>query len=66
MFLERRLDHDLLLNTVQSEAKVESFEKLRSITLPADYPNFLLAIGDAGAGPYHGVFPLGRWTMGSN
>jgi hypothetical protein len=52
--------HRFRLNPVQSEAHVNSFEKLHSIVLPQDYRHFLLTICDGGAGPYYGVFPLGK------
>lgn len=30
------------------------------MTLPGDFRTFLAAIGNGGAGPFYGVFPLGK------
>jgi hypothetical protein len=56
--------HKFRLNPVQSEHHVRSFEELHSIALPPDYRNFLITVGDGGAGPYYGVFPLGKMDDG--
>src|SRR4051794_1827337 len=42
-------------------AQLEAFEKRWSITLPADYREFLLEVGNGGAGPFYGIFRLGEW-----
>jgi len=52
--------HRFLLNTPLSENEVCAFERLHNISLPSDYRNFLIRIGNGGAGPYYGVFPLGQ------
>lgn len=56
--------HEFLLNPPQSERGVKSFEELHSIVLPPDYRDFLIRIGDGGAGPFYGVFPLGKMDSG--
>jgi hypothetical protein len=42
-----------------AEHRVGAFGLGHSIRLPPEYRDFLVQIGDGGAGPYHGVFPLG-------
>ncbi len=51
--------HHFLLNFPMPEPDVLAFEQRHNIGLPADYRRFLTAIGNGGAGPYYGVFPLG-------
>jgi hypothetical protein len=52
--------HRSVLNPTLTEAEVLSFERQHRISLPADYRKFLIRIGNGGAGPYYGVFPLGQ------
>jgi len=52
--------HHFLLNPVLPEEDISAFEHHHHIRLPADYRHFLTAIGNGGAGPFYGVFPLGR------
>jgi hypothetical protein len=51
--------HGFLLNPPLGEAEVQSFEKTHNIQLPGEYRNFLRTIGNGGAGPACGLFPLG-------
>lgn len=51
--------HSFLLNLPLTETDICTFEQRHSISLPAEYRHFLSAIGNGGAGPYYGVFPLG-------
>jgi hypothetical protein len=55
--------HDYALNPPLPAAEVEAFERKHSITLPDDYKYFLTQVGNGGAGPFHGVLPLGEWAF---
>ncbi len=52
--------HHFELNPPLAEKAVLSFEHQHRISLPDDYRQFITWIGDGGAGPYYGVFPLGQ------
>lgn len=52
--------HHFLLNPTIEEEEIEAFERRHKILLPTDYRNFLIHIGNGGAGPYYGIFPLGE------
>lgn len=52
--------HRFVLNPPLTDDEILAFEQLHQITLPADYRYFLSRIGNGGAGPYYGVFPLGQ------
>ncbi|MFB2919060.1 SMI1/KNR4 family protein [Aerosakkonema funiforme] len=43
--------HKYQLNPCLSEAEIQAFEAKNRITLPDDYRNFLLEVGNGGAGP---------------
>lgn len=46
------------LNPPAAESVVVAFEGKYGVTLPDQYREFLLSVGDGGAGPYYGLYPL--------
>lgn len=63
------------LSPVIAEDRVREFEQSHSIRLPSEYRDFLVQIGNGGAGPYYGLFSLGTvddgfavrdWTVNDN
>lgn len=50
--------HSYLLRPHLDEATIVAFEHKNEITLPQEYRTFLLELGNGGAGPAYGVFPL--------
>lgn len=53
-------EHHFLLNPPLPEAEVAAFERYHRIILPSDYRHFITHIGNGGAGPFYGIFPLGQ------
>jgi hypothetical protein len=51
--------HAFVLNPPLSEEDTSQFEREHRIKLPTDNRDFITQIGNGGAGPYYGVFPLG-------
>ncbi len=52
--------HRFRLHSPLAESRVRKFEAKYRIRLPEDYRDFLIALGDGGAGPHYGVFKLGE------
>jgi|GEM_PF-5445376 len=50
--------HSYTLKAPLSEAAVATFEKRCNIKLPEDYRDFLIHLGNGGAGPAYGMAPL--------
>ena len=50
--------HRFALNPVLAEPELISFEQRHGMRLPAEYRGFLTNVGNGGAGPYYGLFPL--------
>jgi hypothetical protein len=52
------------LNPVSSEDRVREFEAQNSGRLPDDYRQFIMRVGNGGAGPDYGLFPMGEMDDG--
>jgi hypothetical protein len=52
--------HSYQLNAPLTEDEVSEFETEHNACLPGDYRQFLIRIGNGGAGPYYGLFKLGE------
>lgn len=50
--------HRYVFNQTKSEKELTEFEKNNGIKLPTEYKEFLMQIGDGGAGPYYGLEPI--------
>jgi len=44
-----------------SESRLRSWEHEHGVELPSAYREFLTELGNGGAGPFYGIFPLGMW-----
>jgi SMI1 / KNR4 family (SUKH-1) len=56
--------HSYLMNPPLSENEVLEFEAEHGVGLPDDYRQFLMRVGNGGAGPYYGLFKLGEMDQG--
>jgi hypothetical protein len=52
--------HGFRLNPPLPEVDVTAFETVHNVSLPYDFRQFLTDLGNGGAGPFYGVFPLGK------
>ena len=50
--------HQYKLAAPASEEAIQEFEEQQGIRLPEEYRNFLMFIGNGGAGPYYGLYGL--------
>ena len=48
--------HQYKLAAPASEGKIQKFEERFGFRLPEEYREFLLRMGDGGAGPYYGIY----------
>jgi hypothetical protein len=53
------VQHGYVLAPTLSEAEAKAFEEKHRIVLPGEYRAFLTEVGNGGAGPFYGIFPLG-------
>lgn len=50
--------HGYTMNPPAEEAEVEAFENRYGITLPQEYREFLITVGNGGLGPAYGILSL--------
>jgi hypothetical protein len=50
--------HRYEFNPPLEQEALSSFEERNGISLPRDYRDFVLKLGNGGAGPYYGIYPL--------
>lgn len=53
--------HRYKLEPRLAEPRVRAWEREHGVELPDEYRAFLLELGNGGAGPFYGIFPLGMW-----
>ena len=58
------ITHRYELGPRLTEREISDFESLHTIHLPAEYRDYLMNLGNGGAGPGYGVFPLGKMSNG--
>lgn len=51
-------EHKYLLNEPLTKEQISFFEEKYEVKLPAEYRTFIKEVGDGGAGPGYGLFPL--------
>lgn len=51
--------HGYNLNPCLQEEQIQGFERQWGVALPEEYRWFLINVGNGGAGPYYGLWPLG-------
>ena len=56
--------HRYETNHVLSEPEVRVVEEKYRFTLPKEYRWFVTTVGNGGAGPFYGIFPLGKHDAG--
>ncbi|RAI97889.1 SMI1/KNR4 family protein SUKH-1 [Chitinophaga skermanii] len=55
--------HHYKLNRTLREKDIRAFEEAHYIELPTEYRNFLSKMGNGGAGPGYGIFPIEKWNL---
>ena len=56
--------HNFKLRRPLKESMLAEFEATHRIAFPSDYREFLVSVGNGGAGPYYGLFSLGEMDDG--